>query len=204
MKLGDLNRWRPWAPDDDGVVMSFTCPARGRQCRFALVTAGDVTLYLTDGRQIWPLGCFSGDEGVHEVEFTADRDVDVVAVLSDCPPLMYRRYDDNHVSENDKDSLTSYNPSNFVETDVDRLQRLMMSNQARMLSALEAKYNHHIAALEARLGKDKTHGTTPPPQRPQKRATPQPPSDAATPPGTGKTPRKASRKPSQDAVKSDD
>lgn len=206
MKLGDLQRWVPWAPDADNVVMRFACSERGRQCRFGLVTAGDVTLYLSDGQKLWPLGCFSGDEGVHEVEFTAHGDIAVCAVLADdCPPLMFRRYDDNHILENTKDSVTSYNPSNFVETDVDRLQRLMMANQARMLSALEAKYATHVAALEARITKGNDNGPQNPQERPQGRKSPQP-SPAAPDRKKGTTPRrKAADGASQpDAVNTDD
>lgn len=165
--LGDVSRWDTGGPGE----LHFDC-GDGRSVRFDVIAESGALLQLvSDDGETWVAGrCAPGV--LTDVRFSAQGGITVRILAPGDSLVSVRRYDDEpFVSYDETEKFVTYDPTNFVDTDLDRMQRLMQYNQLLMMQKLEAKFDAELSRLQAKEnGNGKTSETSAPAQEPDKEA----------------------------------
>lgn len=153
VNLGDVSRWMAANCSGDPVTVAFHCADSGTKCRLDLLSSHPARVFVDSEGLSVPAGPLV--EGIMNLEFIG---FGLCSVTIDAPAgavVAVRRYDDHFVIEGGADAFTSYDPGNFIESDLDKMARIMKLNQARFEQQLEQKYAHAMRALR---GKEEEHG----------------------------------------------
>lgn len=165
--LGDLSRWTTGGPGE----IHFEC-GDGRSVRFDVIAEGGALVQIiNDDGETWFAGrCAPGV--LTDVRFSAQGGITVRIVAPGDSLVSVRRYDDEpFVFYDETEKFVTYDPTNFVDSDLDRMQRLMQHNQLIMTQKLEAKFDAELSRLQAKEnGNGKTSEKSPPAQDPDKEA----------------------------------
>lgn len=160
LNVGDLGRWLTAAAlGEHPVVQSFDCEDSGTRCRLDVLASVPVRVEVNGPAGRFPIGVTDPAAGPLTVEFVGQGMVHVEMFADLDAVVAVRRYDDRNLVEVEGDSFTSYDPANFVDGDMERIERLMRHNQLAMMSQLQEKYDAQIARLQSMQSKEAHDGS---------------------------------------------
>lgn len=186
--IGDLHRWR--VADTVGeAVAHFDVGPESKACRLDLLSNVDVLVSIEaeDGIPL-PVGRASALAMPCQLAFEGYGRLTVVLEPVDASEkVAVRRYDDIPFVDWLGDSFTTYNPANFVDSDLDKLQRMMRHNQLRMMEQLDARYAKKLESLQKVQDDEKKKPKESPESQAVDKPAAQPSDDAEKPKNEGET-----------------